>query len=511
MNRRSFLHGGSALAALLAAAGHVAPSRAQEAPDEPSTAPFNHEWLVGEARRLASETYQEPPRELPGELAEIGYDQYRDIRYRPEARIWAQDGLRFRLDLLHRGFIFVDPVEVAIVEHGVANPVRFSPALFEYGPSLRTPPENPELAFSGFRVRSPINAPDVWDEFAVFQGASYFRAVARGQLYGLSARGLALNTAGPEGEEFPAFRRFWIEHPGATQDTLVVHALLDSPSTTGAYRFFITPGAETVMEVEGTIFPRVEIAKVGIAPLTSMFMFDPTIPGRFDDFRPSVHDSNGLQMLTGAGEWLWRPLSNPADLQISMFRDHTPRGFGLTQRARRYEDFEDLEAGYEKRPSLWIEPVGDWGEGFVELVEIPTNSEFNDNVVAYWRPDGAVPPGGPWRFAYRMRWTDAVRPRSGVLVVKSTRAGLSLDRNRRLFVIDFAAAEEVTPRGLTMEVSTSSGEIVHPVLHEKQPEDAIRVTFELEPGDSPVSELRLRLLQDGKAVSETWLYRWTAP
>jgi glucans biosynthesis protein len=507
MNRRSFLEGGTALLAVASSTGVISRAQAQE--NAPEERRFDREWLMEEARRLASEPYEEPSAELPAELADIGYDQYRDLRYRAEARIWSGEPTRFQLDLLHRGFIFRDPVRIALVENGVARPQRFSTALFDYGDQV-PPPDDPELDFSGFRVRNPINAPDLWDEFAVFQGASYFRAVARGQVYGISARGLAIDTAEPDGEEFPAFRRFWIERPAPSQDSIVVHALLDSPSTTGVYQFTLTPGAETIIQVEAAIFPRVEIGKVGIAPLTSMFMFDPGDRAGIDDFRTAVHDSNGLQILTGAGEWLWRPLANPGELQISVFKDGSPRGFGLMQRARHYEDYHDLEARYERRPSLWIEPIGDWGAGSIELVEIPTENEVNDNIVAYWRPDGTVPPGGPWRFAYRMRWTDFVDPPGRMLVTKSTRAGAANDRNRRLFVIDFAAEEEVTPQGLTMEVSASSGEIVNSVIHRRQPEDVIRVSFELAPGSEPVSELRLRLLRDGSPVSETWLYRWIA-
>jgi glucans biosynthesis protein len=510
MNRRDFLEGGSAFVAVALHLGAVDTVRAQDATSPVPAQPFDHKWLLEEARRLASGAYEEPAADLPPELAELGYDQYRDIRYKSEARIWAGEPTRFQLDLLHRGFIFRDHVRIAIVEQGKATPLRFSPALFDYGDRLQPPSADARLDFSGFRVRNPINGPDVWDEFAVFQGASYFRAVGRGHVYGISARGLAINTAEPDGEEFPSFRSFWIEKPAPGQDRLVVHALLDSPSTTGAYRFVLTPGAETIMQVEGVIFPRVEIAKVGVAPLTSMFWFDPTNRAGVDDFRSAVHDSDGLQMLTGAGEWLWRPLANPRELQMSVFKDGSPQGFGLMQRARRYEDYHDLEAHYGRRPSLWIEPIGDWGAGSIELVEIPTENEINDNIVAYWRPDGAVRAGEPWRFAYRMRWTDAVEPRRRLLVTKSTRAGLANDRNRRLFVIDFAAEEEVTPQGLTMEVSASSGEIVNSVIHRAQPEDAVRVSFELAPGSERNSELRLRLLRDSSPVSETWLYRWTA-
>jgi glucans biosynthesis protein len=510
MNRRSFVLGASALAALAASARNAAIAQSQQS----GPIPFDHDWLVREAERLASEPYQSPEPELPEDYADLTYSQYRAIWFDPDAAIWMHEPTRFRLDLFHSGFVYRDPVQISLVEDGQATQIPFSPSLFEYG-HLAKPPEHPDqMAFSGFRARTPINTPDAWQEFVVFQGASYFRAVGRNQFYGLSARGLAINTAEPEGEEFPLFRHFWIEKPPPDSSMLVVHALLDSPSTAGAYRFEIIPGAETVMEVEAAIFPREEIEKVGIAPLTSMFMFNGMNSAGFDDYRRAVHDSNGLLMLSGAGEWIWRPLANPGQLQISDFRDKAPRGFGLMQRARRYEDYLDQEAKYERRPSLWIEPNGDWGEGFVELVEIPTDKETNDNIVAYWRPSGPVPAGGPWRFDYRMRWTDGVRPPRELLSVQSSRSGLSFDHERRLFVVDFATSEDAPElpeaKSLNVEVSASKGEVVNAVVHDRQADGTLRVSFELDPGDAELSELRMRLSAGDKPASETWLYRWTA-
>ena len=88
----------------------------------------------------------------------------------------------------------------------------------------------------------------------IFAGASYFQAIARNQVFGMSARGLAIGTGEPEGEEFPFFRAHWIEAPSG--DRMVVHSLLDGPSATGAYRFTIRPGDETTIDVEATIFVR---------------------------------------------------------------------------------------------------------------------------------------------------------------------------------------------------------------------------------------------------------------
>ena len=217
------------------------------------------------------------------------------------------------MELFHRGFIFKDPVAIYVVADGTAQRVAYSPDLFTFGPSVQPPPDGTVTDFSGFRMLAPINRADAFDEFVVFQGASYFRAVAKGQGYGLSARGLALNTGAPDGEEFPFFRAFWIERPQPEARAIVVHALLDSVSTTGAYRFTIRPGDTTVMDVEMTLYPRVELKHVGLAPLTSMFVFGPNDRVGIDDFRPAVHDSDGLAIWNGRGEWLWRPLINPGD------------------------------------------------------------------------------------------------------------------------------------------------------------------------------------------------------
>lgn len=481
-------------------------------PSDPVDA-FSYEWLVEEATRLAASDFEPHFGDIPDSLSDLSYDQYRKVWFKPEAAIWKDDPTPFRLDLFYPGFIYKEPVRIAIVENGTAREIPFSPELFAFGEGVSPPEDTKGAAFSGFRARYPINSPDAFQEFIVFQGASYFRAVGRDEFYGLSARGLAVNTAEPEGEEFPAFRHFWIEKPPPESDSLVVHALLDSPSLAGAYRFNITPGAETVVEVEATLVLRRAVKKIGVAPLTSMFLFNAMNRAAFDDYRRAVHDSDGLQMLTGKGEWIWRPLTNARKLQISGFADQRPRGFGLMQRARRYEDFEDAEAKYERRPSLWIEPMGDWGEGLVELVEIPTDREINDNIVAYWRPTGEVPKGGPWRLQYRMRWTDQRLPPPELLYAAGSRAGETFDGNRRLFVIDFARADPamgIDSMGIGMDVTASAGSVVNPVIHAVEPGGALRVSFELDTGSEELSELRLVLMKDGKPASETWLFRWTA-
>jgi glucans biosynthesis protein len=514
ISRREFLQGSAVAGSWLAAA--AAPALAQQQPAPPASAPalFAFDRVVDEASRLAAQKFQPYAVEAPPPFNNIGYDQYRDIVFRPDAAIWLREPSFFRLEFFHSGFIYKQPVQIFLVEDAQAKPLAFSPDYFTYGYGGLTPPTNlTGLGFAGFRVRAPISQPDVYEEVIAFLGASYFRAVARNIGYGLSARGLAIDTAEPTGEEFPTFRKFWIEKPSAGSDRLVISALLDSPSAAGAYRFTLTTGAETAISVDATLFPRKDIKRAGLAPLTSMFLFDDMNHSRVDDFRRAVHDSDGLQMLSGGGEWIYRPLSNPRTLQVSDFVDRSPRGFGLMQRARAYSDYEDAEARYERRPSVWIEPVNDWGAGVVELVEIPSEREANDNIVAYWRPDTKLPTLQPYRFLYRMRWLDDLLPPPELLWVAASRSGSSLDRSRRIFVIDFRKGPDgatiANDDGWKVVATASRGTVMNTTYYMVPSQNVLRVSFEFDPGSDKLSELRALLTRGGKVASQTWLYRWT--
>lgn len=470
---------------------------------------FTPTTVVDLARRTAASDFV--PRRLEGSpaLQQLSYDQYRDIRFKPDAALWRNEQVPFRVELLPAGFLFQTPVKVSAVESGMASDLLGMPNLFSLGAHVEKLLANQTLPLSGFRVRNLLNSRSVWDEFLVFQGASYFRAVPRSGQYGLSARGLAIRTAHPAGEEFPAFTQFWVERPGANSSGIVVHALLDSPSTTGAYRFAIQPGTETVMDVDMTLFPRVDLDNIGLAPLTSMFLFDESERTRIDDFRDEVHDSDGLQVVTASGERLWRPLRNPTELQVSAFTAEAPRGFGLVQRSRRISDYRDFEAKYELRPSAWIEPTSDWGKGSVDLVEIPTENETNDNIVAFFRPHYVLPAGKPWHVSYRLRWNSTPRITPALGRATATRSGPTIDGKRRIFVVDFAGAGR-NIEGLKLDVGASAGKLSHLVLQPNPLTKGVRASFELDPAGSNLVELRLRLLRANRPITETWLYRWTA-
>jgi periplasmic glucans biosynthesis protein len=498
---------------VLATALMAAPSAHARADTPPAdnqsaaTYAFSFDTLLAEAKRRAAAPYAPQRSTFPAGLDKLSPEQYRSVRFNPEAGIWRAEQLPFRLELLRAYNQQSAAVTVSTVEDGMARDVVATPQMFEMTTNM---PRlgRVSLPLSGFRLRTRINSKKVWDEFLVFQGASYFRAVAQHLLYGLSARGLAINTAEPSGEEFPAFTHFWIERPSPQATSIVIYALLESDSTTGAYRFIVTPGVETVMDIELTLFPRAEMRVVGIAPLTSMFLFDETNRGRLDDYRPEVHDSDGLQITSKSGEHIFRQLANPLKLQVSTFTTQPPAGFGLVQRSREQRDFEDFENLYERRPSAWVEPKGDWGAGAVELVEIPSGRETNDNIVAFWRPAQSLTPGRAAEFAYRLTWlAEPALPKSLGKVV-ATRSGASLDGKRRVFILDFVGAGEKTD-GLRLDLGASSGKIVNAALVSNAAMHGLRATFELDPNGADLSELRLRVMRGDHPITETWLYRWT--
>src|SRR5690554_2549110 len=470
--------------------------------------PFDASTVPALARELAARPFRPPSRELPAALDAIDYDAFRDYRFRSDHALW-RDGGRFQAQLFHRGFIFKERIDLHEVEGGRARPLPYRRDRFDFGPQP-PPPDDPALGHAGFRLHAPVNREDHFDELCVFLGASYFRAVARGLGYGLSARGLALGSGDPGPEEFPVFRAFWLETPARGAGRLVVHALLDSPSVAGAYRFAIVPGDETVFEVDARLYPRLDLATAGIAPLTSMYEFDAHDRARIDDPRPAVHDSDGLALLTGSGEQAWRPLRNPRTVEHSGFQDHDPRGFGLMQRKRRFEDYQDLEAGYEKRASCWVEPLDPWGEGEVHLVEIPTANEYADNIVAFWRPRLPLAPGREHRWRYRLHWTAGHGWNPWLARVVVTRSGALDGADGRQYFIDFRGDHlPATDGAVRVQAAASAGVLRNAVAYRNPHDGSWRVGFELEPGPAQAVEMRLWLEGDAGRLSETWLSRWT--
>jgi glucans biosynthesis protein len=258
------------------------------------------------------------------------------------------------------------------------------------------------------------------------------------------------------------------------------------------------------------LYPRVAIKETGIGSLTSMFFFDANDRVGVDDFRPAVHDSDGLAIRNGRGEEIWRPLTNPKDLQMSIFSDVNPRGFGLMQRERDYRRYEDLEAHFEKRPSLWVEPIGDWGRGAVDLIEIPTKEEIHDNIVGFWRPQDALQPKREYTYTYRLHWGRGKANPRGLAHFAKTRIGAGPGGSRR-FILELTGGQisYSDPKSLRANISASKGEIRHLVLQADPMTGGLRISFELVTNKEPLIELRGQLLQNNVAASETWIYRWT--
>lgn len=480
---------------------------------------FSFDLLTDEMRALSTQPHvTAPPPE--GFLGDLNYDDYRLIRFRDDRSRWADESTRFRLGAFHMGWLFPEPVRLFEVQDGMATEMLFSTDDFEYLNDLaERVPEHAELpGVAGFRLNHPLNRPDKWDELVAFVGASYFRALGRNSAYGISARGLALNTATSQGEEFPRFSRFYMERDINGGPSITVYATLESASVTGAYRFVITPGTETVMDVTCRLFFRQDVAELGIAPLTSMFLFSEKNRAEFDDYRPNVHDSDGLRILRADGDIIWRPLNNPPQLTGSYFAETAPRRFGLHQRDRFFDSYQDTGARYERRPSLDVEPLGDWGKGNVRLVEIPSDLEANDNIVAYWIPETPAKAGDAREFAYRLHWGDLPHddgePLAYVFETRSGHggfAGVEVQQGTRKFVVDYKggmigtleAEAEIQP-----VVSIANGEITGTVLEKIAGTDIWRLVIDISAAEGAVVELAAHLAGYDRRLTENWLYQW---
>ena len=497
------------ITSLLALAASPAISANQSVPNAQAVQEFDPAMVLERARMLAAQPYRSRTA-VPKEWTSLTYDQYRAIWFNERHALWAdRSDTSARVDMFAPGLYFPHPIEIYEVDSGHVRNVPFDFSAFDKTDQFPDLPIDETLGYSGLRLRAETQREKVFQEFTVFQGASYFRAIGPDQIYGLSARGLAIDTAEPRGEEFPDFVAFWLERPGTDADFTRIHALLDSPSCTGAYTIDITHKSVTKMRIRATLFARKDITHIGIAPLTSMFQFDQTNRDAFFDFRPAVHDSDGLLMHNGAGEIIWRPLANPKTLQISSFQDDGPKGFGLMQRPRKFSDFADLEALYHRRPSAWVTPNDDWGAGAVTLVEIPTDKEIYDNIVAYWRPQNELKQGQSLKLDYDLDW-GVGPPEGGLARVVNTSAGAGFSSGI-VVTIDFAPHSNM-PSDLTEVeklLQSSAGRISSGVLQRNPETGGARLAFTFHPDGAELIEFRAQLRLSSEPLSEVWLYRWT--
>lgn len=466
-----------------------------------------------------------PPRQnLPDFLRKerLGPEQYRQIQFRHERALWRADRLPFRLEFFHPGSMFPDPVHLNEFTPGYVQPIRFTPDYFRYG-AVRLPNTVPvNTGYAGFRILCRLNQPDKWDELGAFLGASYFRLLGQGQSYGQSARGLVLDCGETDrAEEFPLFTDWWISKPRRSDNCVHLFGLLDSVSCTGAYEFYLSPGKTTVADIQAVIFLR-EPGKrknpfptLGLAPLTGMFWFGENSERLFDDYRPEVHDCDGLLMRQENGAMTWRPLNNDSATSHQIFEANNIHGFGLMQRDRNFNSYEDLSRAYQNVPSVWVMPHGDWGDGDLHLVELSTESEAMGNVVAFWTPRKLPPALHPLRFGYTLFWTTNMDSTLSPNRVAATRVGLDPRRPEwRDFAIDFQGPQlSALPNGEKPHADvTCSG---HGAIVDKQvfyvPADGCwRVIFKMEPEKNCRTPVDMTCtLSDGtEDITETWSYRW---
>jgi glucans biosynthesis protein len=508
MDRRTWLK----LAASTAAAAALPfPLRAEE--HSIQAQPFSEEALDAYARELAGPNFKAPEKRVDEALANIPWEQYsRAIVYKEDQAIWHKDGVPFWLEPYHTASSYYTyPVALHSVEAGHAIEIPYSAQAFDFNPPAKLPASPAQSGFAGFHALAQIDKLGTFRDFLSFIGAANFRAIGSGQVFGVAARALALNTGQPGGEEFPLFKSFWIERPKPADPSLIVHGLLDSPNSVGRFKFTVTPGYDTVIDTEAVIYPRRRIAYAGIAPIASRFFFGPGIPPKRRDYRPRSHDSEALYIVNGAGEQIWRPLLNPDRLQFSVFVDKAPKGFGLIQRERYFASYQDADQQFEKRPSLWIEPLGDWGEGSIDLIELPAPEEINENIVCFWRPKDGLGPGIGHRYRYRMHWCWNPPFENKKAAVAQTRVGEAKSGDVQ-FIVDFFGAEACAGcngGSLSPAVSASAGEIRNVRLAPAPAAGAVqRLRFDYAPSGSDPVDLRAELAVNGKPVSDTWIFRW---
>ncbi|MEW6484400.1 glucan biosynthesis protein G [Tatumella ptyseos] len=487
---------------------------------------FDLNDVAKEAKSLAGQSYEAPKSNLPSQLRDLKYADYQQIQYKRDKAYWGKLRTPFKLEFYPEGMYFDVPVKVNEVTANSVREIKYSPDDFTFGNIPHDADSFKNLGFAGFKVLYPLNSKNKEDEITSFLGASYFRVIGAGQVYGLSARGLAIDTALPSGEEFPRFKEFWIQRPKPQDKQLVIYALLDSPRATGAYRFVLHPGKESTVDVNSKIFLRDNVGKLGIAPLTSMFLFGANQPSPTLNYRDELHDSDGLSIHNGNGEWIWRPLNNPKRLAVSTYTLENPKGFGLLQRNRDFSHYQDLDDRYDERPSGWVEPLGNWGKGHVELVEIPTNDETNDNIVAFWSPEKMPEPGKETDFNYRLHFTrdEAQLHSPNVAWVADTLRSAGDVKQSNLvrqpdgsiaFIIDFAGkAMSKLPQETQVAPQVSigdNGEVVEQSVRYNPVTKGWRLVLRLRVKDpKKTTEMRAALVSGDKTLTETWSYQLPA-
>ena len=478
---------------------------------------FSFQTVIDKAKQLADSNWQ-APEQVPKFLQDLSYPDYQGIRFKPERSLWLEEDSPFSVMLTPPGLFYHHAVAINIIDGDQAEPLVFDKTQFDY-PNIELEKRVPaDLGYAGFRLTFPFAEPDVDNQFLVFAGASYYRAVGRHNNFGISGRGIAVNTGLPSGEEFPAFTEFWLAKPDADATSLIFYGLLDGKSLTGAYQFEVTPGDETSLQVVSVLFPRQNIQLTGVAPLTSMFYYGENTLRPDGEWRPEVHDSDGLLVHDGStNEWLWRPLNNPAALSMDYFATGQLRGFGLLQRDTSFRSYMDAEAGYGTRPSAWVEPVGEWGKGHVVLTQLPTPDETHDNIVAFWTPETELESGQPYRYAYNVRFGKADLARNPMaqtmdsFLGDGSRIGGGDAEGAVRVIVDFAGGpldERDAGAPVTGNVTVQeNGELLEHYVEYVAPLKRWRLSVLVRPAANRPLSLRAFLHEGEQTLSETWSYQ----
>ncbi len=517
-DRRSFLKVAAATGALGAVGAPSAEAAANGIKFGPA-APFSFEALKEEARRLVNQPFRPPASPNPEITSKIDYETWGHITYNTDHALYADTKERFPVEFFHLGMFFKKAVRIHAVQNGQAREILYDPVYFNMPEDSVARQLPPGAGFAGFRIQESKDGPLDWkkNDWVAFLGASYFRAIGELRQYGLSARGVALDTwVAGRPEEFPDFTHVYVGPE--TENGVVLHALLEGPHIVGAYRFLMTRGKGVVMDIDCKLFLRGDFVRFGVAPLTSMYWFSETKKPTAIDWRPEVHDSDGLCMWTGGGERLWRPLNNPPHVMASAFSDTNPKGFGLLQRDRNFDHYLD-GVFYDRRPSVWIEPKGDWGKGAIHLIEIPTDDEIHDNIVAVWVPEKPAVAGSDFEFSYRLHWlADEPYPSSLARCVATRlgnggQPGKPRPKGVRKFMVEFLGGPlESLPFGVKPEPVLWASRGTFSYIYTEAVFDGVpghwRAQFDLTVDGTDPVEMRLFLKNGDKVLSENWLYQY---
>ena len=488
---------------------------------------IGYDDVVKRAREVAAKSYKAPP-QVPRFLRELSYNDYQNIRFNPEKSLWQEGGSNFQVMLVPPGLYYTQTVKINTVDAQGAKLLPFQEELFDFDDAELAKRMPRDLGYAGFKLTFPLVEPSVQNQFLVFAGASYFRGVGAENAWGISARGVAIDTGLPSGEEFPSFVEFWLVRPASTADDMVVYGLLDGPSMSGAYQFTVMPGNQLRIKVKATLFPRKNIHLLGMAPLTSMFYYGENTSRPHGEWRAQVHDSDGLLIQNGStNEWLWRPLINPKNLEMDYFATEDVHGFGLLQRDNLFTDFQDLGAHYQSRPSTWVEPQGDWGKGTVVLVQLPTPLETNDNIVAFWTPEKPVVAKEPMMLSYVLNFGNAKLAHEpmgqtiNTFVGDGNIIGGGKEKGSYRIIVDFAGGvlDKVSPEALVNGVVSAQedGEILEQYVEYNTSTKSWRLSILARPAKDNPLMMRAFLTykestqkEEDKTLTETWTYRLPA-